>query len=83
MDKLYNSTQQNLAPYQRPLFLRFTEGEMELTSTFKHKKVELKKEGFDPSVINDYLYFRNPETNSYTPIDANAYDDIQNGKFKI
>ena len=44
-----NRTNAQLPSYARPLFLRI-QPEMDITSTFKHKKTELQKEGFDPSV---------------------------------
>jgi len=47
----------NLAPFQQPLFIRFSE-EMPITTTFKHRKVEFVSDGFDPSRARDALYFR-------------------------
>ena len=38
---------ERLAAYARPVFLRVT-GEIEATSTFKQRKVDLVKQGFDP-----------------------------------
>lgn len=83
LPKLYEATARALATYQLPLFLRFHVGTIELTSTFKHKKVDLRKDGFDPSKVQDAMFFRNPETNSYVPIDEDMYDAIQGGKFKM
>src|SRR6202012_5141592 len=40
----------NLPAYARPVFLR-VQPEMEVTGTFKQRKVELVKEGFDPATI--------------------------------
>ena len=37
-----------LPPYARPIFLRLRP-EMEITGTFKLRKVELVKDGFDPA----------------------------------
>ena len=41
-----------LPAYARPLFLRFSR-EMEITGTFKHRKVDLVKDGFDPAACGD------------------------------
>jgi hypothetical protein len=43
--------------YSIPFFLRM-QSEMEITSTFKHRKIGLANEGFDPNVVKDVLYFR-------------------------
>ena len=48
-----------LPPYARPVFLRL-QPEIEVTGTFKQRKVELVKEGFDPSAIPDPLYWLDP-----------------------
>lgn len=83
LDLLHRETAEKLPVYQLPLFLRITEGEFEMTSTFKHKKVQLRKQGFDPGQVNEPLFFRNPETKSYVPIDASLYEQIQSGKFRL
>ena len=44
-----------LPDYARPVFLRLRR-ELELTATFKHKKHDLAKEGFDPDRVADPLY---------------------------
>jgi fatty-acyl-CoA synthase len=72
----------NLPVYARPIFLRLLP-EMEITGTFKMRKVELVKEGFDPSTIADPLYVLDAATNSYTPLDAARYADIISGRAKL
>ncbi len=44
-----------LPKYAVPLFIRVRE-EHEVTATFKHRKVELKREGFDVDKVADALY---------------------------
>ena len=46
-----------LPVYARPVFLRVIE-QVEMTGTFKVRKVELQRQGFDPGVIASTLYFR-------------------------
>jgi len=53
---LVKHMQKNLPRYAIPLFLRFLP-EIEITSTFKHKKGDLRKEGFDTKVVKDPIYF--------------------------
>ena len=44
-----------LPGYAMPMFLRLNSG-LETTGTFKHRKIELQKEGFDLSVVKDPVY---------------------------
>jgi len=44
-----------LPKYAVPLFIRVRE-EHEVTATFKHRKVELKRQGFDVDKVSDALY---------------------------
>ena len=45
-----------LPAYAQPLFLRIR-SEIEVTPTFKHKKSDLAREGFDPARIAEAIYF--------------------------
>ncbi|MEN8721425.1 MAG: long-chain-acyl-CoA synthetase [Alphaproteobacteria bacterium] len=75
-------TQKDLAAYARPLFLRM-QPEIEITGTFKHRKVDLVKDGFDPDKIAEPLYFRDSETGSYVPLDKALYDRIIAGEVRV
>ena len=44
------STESDLPSYARPLFLRMMP-KVTVTVTFKHQKVQLRKEGFNPAVV--------------------------------
>jgi len=72
----------NLPSYSRPIFLRLTP-QMELTGTFKQRKVDLVKEGFDPRSVPDPLYVLDPQSLKYEPLDARKYDAIVRGGLKI
>ena len=61
----------NLPAYARPVFLRL-QPEMEITGTFKQRKIELVKEGFDPAAITDPLYWYDPATAQYERLDVAA-----------
>ena len=71
-----------LPVYQRPYFLR-VQHEMRITGTFKHRKVDLVKEGFDPKSLEDPVYYRDPEKACYVPLDSIAFDRIANGDIRI
>jgi solute carrier family 27 fatty acid transporter 1/4 len=51
---------------------------MKTTGTFKHQKEDLKKQGFDPSAIEDKLYFY--QKRRYVEIDDSLYQRIQSGE---
>jgi fatty-acyl-CoA synthase len=72
----------NLPAYARPVFLRMRP-EMEITGTFKQRKVELVKEGFDPATITDPLYWFDPATAQYEPLTLSRYTDIVEGRVKF
>jgi fatty-acyl-CoA synthase len=71
-----------LAAYARPLFIRL-QREMEITGTFKHRKVDLVKDGFDPQRIPDLLYFDDPESGAFVTLDVPTYERIVNGQVRI
>jgi fatty-acyl-CoA synthase len=71
-----------LAGYARPLFVRILP-EMETTGTFKHRKVDLVREGFDPVRVADPLFFLDPEKVTYVPLDAATVDRITRGEIRI
>ena len=71
-----------LAAYARPLFLR-VQGEMIVTATFKHRKVELVDEGYDPAKVGDRLYFADPEQKTFVTLDADVYARLQSGAYRL
>ena len=71
-----------LPDYGRPVFLRIR-GSIEVTSTFKQKKLDLVRQGFDPGVTTDTLYFNNPESGSFVALDAALYARICAGGVRL
>ena len=80
--KFQSHVEKNLPAYARPIFLRL-QGEIEVTGTFKHRKVELVKEGFDPKLIKEPLYFMEPVHTRYVPLTAEIYDRIMAGEVRF
>jgi fatty-acyl-CoA synthase len=72
----------NLPAYAQPLFVRLRP-EIEITGTFKMRKVELVKDGFDPRTIPDPLYVLDHASGTYVPLDAERYTAIVDGRTKI
>ncbi|XP_017886848.1 long-chain fatty acid transport protein 4-like [Ceratina calcarata] len=70
-----------LPAYARPIFLRIVK-ELEMTGTFKLKKINLQKEGFDPSKIQDKMYFLSGNK-EYIEITPEVYQEIISGSRKF
>lgn len=75
------ATKLQLPTFARPLFLRLRPA-MEITGTFKLKKADLVKDGFDPASINDPLYWFDPSDARYKPLTNEVYAAIVSGKVK-
>jgi fatty-acyl-CoA synthase len=71
-----------LPDYARPLFLRLRE-RIEITATFKHKKSELVREGYDPAPPSDPIYFHDAECSAFVPLSQALFDDIRSGRRKL
>ena len=82
LDGFYDYICDNLADYARPIFLRLQE-EIEATGTFKQRKVDLVKQGFDPSTIDDKLLFKDPKQGAYVEINKALYKQIIGGEFRL
>ncbi|NXV55772.1 S27A4 protein, partial [Molothrus ater] len=68
--------------YARPVFLRFLH-EVSKTSTYKFQKMELRKQGFDPALVKDRLYFLDSRQGCYLPLDQAAFSRIKSGDQKL
>lgn len=53
------------------------------SGTYKFQKVELRKQGFDPTHVKDRLYFLDSRQGCYLPLDQAAFDRIQSGQQKL
>ena len=57
------------------MFVRLT-GALEHTGTFKQRKLELAREGFDPARIAEPIYFDDPERGAYVRLTRELYAQI-------
>jgi len=71
-----------LPDYAQPVFLR-VQPEIEVTGTFKHRKVDLVKEGFDPTSIPEPVYFNNARENAFVPLGPDLYTKISGGEIRL
>ena len=71
-----------LPHYARPVFLRLS-SESETTSTFKFKKNNLVKAGFNPDKVHEPLYFADAKSGTYKPLDKSVFQDIISGAKRL
>jgi fatty-acyl-CoA synthase len=72
----------NLPEYARPMFLRI-QAQLEMTSTFKQKKGDLVRQGFNPRLTSDPIYFADPKSKSFVRLDTALYQRIENGDIRL
>ncbi|SDT60907.1 long-chain-acyl-CoA synthetase [Bradyrhizobium canariense] len=71
-----------LPVYACPVMIRICSA-LDTTETFKQKKQELMREGFDPHLVTDPLFFREPKSGAYRPVDDGAYARILDGSIRL
>jgi fatty-acyl-CoA synthase len=73
---------ERLPAFSRPVFLRLI-ASLEATGTFKPRKQDLVAAGFDPTRVNDPLYFDDARSAAYVPLDAPLFAKIAAGAIRI
>lgn len=72
----------HLPPYAVPLFIRI-QPQAETTGTFKFRKVELVKEGFDLAQVEDPIWFLEPGASAYTAMEESHQDRLAEGGYRL
>ncbi len=65
----------HLPDYARPLFLRLQD-HLDITGTFKPRKLDLVADGFDPARSGDPIYVDDKEAQAYLRMDATRYAEL-------
>uniref|UniRef100_A0A3P9JQE9 long-chain-fatty-acid--CoA ligase n=1 Tax=Oryzias latipes TaxID=8090 RepID=A0A3P9JQE9_ORYLA len=78
---IYQCVKSNLPGYARPRFIRIQDA-LSVTGTFKHMKVKLAEEGFNPATIKDPLYFLG-DNEGYISMTQEIFDSISEGKVRL
>jgi fatty-acyl-CoA synthase len=73
---------ERLPDYARPVFLRIRH-DIDVTTTFKQKKIDLVKEGFDPVRGSDPVYFNDPQRKAFVRMDDDLYQAINAGRVRL
>ena len=78
-DKFSEFVLEKLPSYAQPVFVRIIE-ELETTGTFKLKKNDLREEAYHLDKIkDDQIFVKKPGEKTYSLLDRNYYDIIQEG----
>ena len=81
--EIYTKCEDLLPSYARPRFLRLKET-IEMTGTFKNRKVEAVKEGYDPAkCAGNKLYVIDAGKKTYRSLTSDVFEDINAGKFRL
>ncbi|MEI9924892.1 MAG: long-chain-acyl-CoA synthetase [Bradyrhizobium sp.] len=71
-----------LPAYACPVFVRMCKT-LDNTETFKQKKQGLIGEGFDPRRVKDQIFFKDPASGAYRPIDPASHARILEGLIRL
>lgn len=82
LEALRKHMEAELPGYAVPLFLRLR-AEIEVTGTFKQRKLHLRQEGFDPDHIADDLYFNDREGGGFRKLDTALRSRIVSGEIRL
>ena len=72
----------SLPAYARPVFVRVCT-ELKTTGTFKHRKDELMREGYDPGATNDAIHFNDPQQRDFVRMDQSRFEQILAGQLRV
>ncbi|HEX3346063.1 MAG TPA: AMP-binding protein, partial [Polyangiaceae bacterium] len=78
----YAFVTERLPRYACPVFVR-VQAEADLTGTFKLRKVDLQKQGFDPALVAEPLFARDDAARAYVPLTREVHADICGGKWAL
>ena len=73
---------ERLPAYARPVFLRFRP-ELDVTGTFKPRKVELVAQGFDPARGGDPIFFDDRDRGVYARVEPAFLAAVEAGAIKL
>lgn len=74
-DAFYALTSERLPGYAAPLFVRVA-SDADMTTTFKLRKIDLQREGYDPKAVDDPLYVRDDKVGTYRPYSTDVLANV-------
>jgi len=78
----YEFVEKSLPSYAAPVFARLL-SEVDVTGTFKLRKVNLQEEGFDLERVDDPILFRDAEARRYVPLTPELRAEIRSGTRRV
>jgi len=79
---LYSYSINNLTNYQVPCFLRI-QTQFNNTGTFKYKKTDLVKDGFDISKTKDEIFIKDDNEKTFIKVDDEIIKKLNDKKYKL
>ncbi|OWK51980.1 Long-chain fatty acid transport protein 3 [Lonchura striata] len=79
---LYRHLEQRLPPYARPRFLRLQE-RLDVTETFKQRKVRLARDGCDPARVPVPLLLLDEAARAFVPLDRERWRRLRDGRLRL
>jgi fatty-acyl-CoA synthase len=80
--EFFDHISRRLPAYACPVLIRICAA-LDSTETFKQKKHELARQGFDPRRVTDPLFFRDPKSGAYRPVDGASYPRILDSSIRL
>uniref|UniRef100_A0A3B3QE99 Very long-chain fatty acid transport protein n=1 Tax=Paramormyrops kingsleyae TaxID=1676925 RepID=A0A3B3QE99_9TELE len=82
LEKFAQELERVLPAYARPVFLRFLR-EVDKTGTYKFQKSDMRRDGYNPQVMSDKLYFLDVTRGRYVELTTEVYRNIISGQQKV
>ena len=79
LSELTKHLEGRLPRYAHPVFVRICTT-IETTGTFKQKKYDLMQQGYDPAMVSDNIYFKEPERETFVRLNQESYLSILRGR---
>jgi fatty-acyl-CoA synthase len=78
LTELATFLESRLPRYAHPVFVRIC-SKIETTETLRQKKYDLMRQGYDPTITSDSIYFKEPERESFVRLGPELHDSIMRG----
>ncbi len=82
LEGLHAHVEANLPAFARPVFLRLGR-ELDVTGTFKPRKMDLVRDGADPRAVTDALFVAHPVERRYVPLGPQMWDDVAAKRLRL
>jgi fatty-acyl-CoA synthase len=81
-DAFYRYAEAHLPAYSRPAFVRLARM-LEVTGTFKLKKMDLQKASYDPALVKDPLFYRDERAHTFSPVTPDIFLEINGQRIRF